>query len=431
MKIVQLKAENFKRLQAIEINPDGNLVTIGGDNGQGKSSILDAIWVALAGRAVAPPKPIRVGEETALIELDLGRLKITRKFTDKDGKITDTVKVESAEGLLYRKPQEVLDALVGEIGFDPLEFARMKPAEQADELRQMVPLSIDLDEHIELDASDFAKRRDVNRDAEALRAQIAGIPIISDLPEKPTDTGALLTEIANAGKTNAEIDQEEMRRRNMDSNLAGFGPRMESIDEQIAALQRSRSELDQQRATLAAEIKKLPALAERVDIDKTREALDLAERQNAQIARMAQRTELETQLAAKERTKALAEAEMPIEGLSFGVDDRGKPIVLYAGVPFEQSSDADKIKASTAIAMAANPELRVLRIKDGSLLDAKSLAIIADMAKSQDFQLWMEIVGEGDGVGFIMENGLIRQPDAKPKAEEKPAKADKQGDLLA
>ena len=63
MRIVQFHAENFKRLGLVEITPEGNLVTIGGKNGQGKSSVLDAIFVALKGRAVAPPKPIRAGEE--------------------------------------------------------------------------------------------------------------------------------------------------------------------------------------------------------------------------------------------------------------------------------------------------------------------------------------------------------------------------------
>ena len=49
MKIVSLEAENYKRLKAVEITPDGNMVVIGGRNAQGKSSVLDAIWAALGG----------------------------------------------------------------------------------------------------------------------------------------------------------------------------------------------------------------------------------------------------------------------------------------------------------------------------------------------------------------------------------------------
>lgn len=436
MKIVQFKAENFKKLQAVEINPDGDVVMIGGNNGQGKSSILDAIWVALAGKAVAPPKPIRAGEEEATIELDLGRIKIIRKFREKDGKQTDSVKVESAEGLLYKSPQAMLDALVGEIGFDPLDFARMKPAEQADTLRGMVPLSIDLDDHAEWDASDYAKRRDTNRDAEGLRAQIAGIPIIADLPDALINTAALIDEIANAGRINSDIDQEERTRAQAQQQLVEFGPRKEALESRIIALQHEFKELEESQKALAQSIKNFAPLPDRVDIDEARAKLDHAETQNIAIGRMANRKKLADQLAdlekqsqdftdkmkarAAERAAALAEAQMPIEGLAFGINDAGKPIVLYGGVPFEQSSDADKIRASTAIAMASNPQLRVLRVKDGSLLDANSMAIMAEMAAAEDFQLWVEVVGAPDGVGIIMENGLIMPAADAPKAKGKP-----------
>ena len=40
MKIIKLTAENVKRLKAIEITPEGNLVVIGGLNDQGKTSTL-------------------------------------------------------------------------------------------------------------------------------------------------------------------------------------------------------------------------------------------------------------------------------------------------------------------------------------------------------------------------------------------------------
>ena len=106
MRIVQFHAENFKRLGLVEITPEGNLVTIGGKNGQGKSSVLDAIFVALKGRAVAPPKPIRAGEERCVIQLDLGDLVVTRTFRQQEGKpYTDAIKIEDSEGRRYGKPR--------------------------------------------------------------------------------------------------------------------------------------------------------------------------------------------------------------------------------------------------------------------------------------------------------------------------------------
>ena len=79
MKIISFKAENFKRLVSVEITPKGNVVKITGKNAEGKSSILDAIWCACGGKDVMPEKPIRAGQESATIELDLGELKIKRR----------------------------------------------------------------------------------------------------------------------------------------------------------------------------------------------------------------------------------------------------------------------------------------------------------------------------------------------------------------
>src|SRR3990167_8121669 len=104
MKIVKFSAENVKRLRAVEIVPEGNTVVIAGLNGAGKTSILDAIWLALGGGAAtkATPRPVRDGQKTAHVTLDLGDLVVTRRWTG-DGK--STLKVEGAAGTRYTSPQ--------------------------------------------------------------------------------------------------------------------------------------------------------------------------------------------------------------------------------------------------------------------------------------------------------------------------------------
>ena len=52
--IVTLEAENIKRLKAVEITPEGNLVVVGGKNAQGKSSVMDSIAYALGGKKLVP-----------------------------------------------------------------------------------------------------------------------------------------------------------------------------------------------------------------------------------------------------------------------------------------------------------------------------------------------------------------------------------------
>jgi DNA repair exonuclease SbcCD ATPase subunit len=100
--IVNLVAENFQRLKAINITPNANTVLITGKNGAGKSSVLDSIVSALCGKDYCPEKPIRTGEKGARVELDLGKYKVTRTFTESGG---GTLKVESKDGFKAGRPR--------------------------------------------------------------------------------------------------------------------------------------------------------------------------------------------------------------------------------------------------------------------------------------------------------------------------------------
>ncbi len=438
MRIVNFKAENFKILKAIEISPSGDVVKIGGKNGQGKSSVLDAIWVTLAGRGVGPAMLIRKGEEECRLQLDTGELIITRKFTAKEGgQMTDSIKVQRQNGDIVSKPQNVLNELMGQIGFDPFAFVSLKPDAQAETLLAMVPLPIDLDADAEADATDFATRRDLNRDAAALKAQIDAIQTRDDLPADAPDRSALTAKLASAADTNSAIERERARRLELTNVIQR---RIDDCERDLERVKQLRAEADALAANITerangtderqAELEALPPLGDPVDTAAVRAELESAEAILAAIDQQKRRADLVTRHAAlveqadartkamvdreKVRNEALGKAKMPIDGLGFAVNDKGKPVVMFNGIPFDQASTAEQIKASTAIAMAGNPELRVLRIKDGSLLDEDSLAIIAGMARDEDFQLWIEVVGTG-GVGVVIENGEI-----KPAAEEKP-----------
>src|SRR5690606_34719409 len=105
----------------------------------------------------------------------------------------------------------------------------------------------------------------------------------------------------------------------------------------------------------------------------------------------------------KAKATALASATFPVEGL--GVDESG---VTFRGVPFAQASSAEQIKVAAAMAMAANPKLRVIRIMDGSLLDDANLTAIAELAKEKDFQVWVERVGDPGPMGVLIEDGMVK-----------------------
>ena len=74
LRIVALTAENVKRLTAVHIEPQGNVVQITGRNRQGKTSVLDAIWWAIEGASHIQASPIHKGADKARIRLDLGEI---------------------------------------------------------------------------------------------------------------------------------------------------------------------------------------------------------------------------------------------------------------------------------------------------------------------------------------------------------------------
>ena len=62
IKINKLEIENVKRIKAVKIEPRANGLTIvGGDNNQGKTSVLDSIAWALGGEKYRPSQAQREG----------------------------------------------------------------------------------------------------------------------------------------------------------------------------------------------------------------------------------------------------------------------------------------------------------------------------------------------------------------------------------
>lgn len=68
--------------------------------------------------------------------------------------------------------------------------------------------------------------------------------------------------------------------------------------------------------------------------------------------------------------------------------------MLINDVPFAQLSTGEQIRISTELATHDRPELKVLYIQDGSLLDDESLAVITKIADEREYQIFVELVGE-------------------------------------
>lgn len=402
-KIIRLSATNYKRLKAVEIEPDpnGNLVVVAGRNAQGKSSVLDSITAALGGvNKKTTPKPIRDGEDNAEIVLETEDLIVTRRFT----KSGSTLTVSTPDGAKFPKGQAKLDDLIGKLSLDPLAFTQLSEKDQLETLLGLVDLPFD-PEQLEAERKQvYEERTDVNRQIKA----IGEVHVDPSLPVDENNAGHLINKIRHAHRRNDEI-------RDFTNKIGGLRDERSKVIAHIESLKEDLKNLDEQIYEGEHWIEHNGTIEDTTEME---ERLANIEETNALIranqAEMGKRQkkdflELESQnltkrIAALDKTKAdgLAQAEMPVEGLSF--DENG---VTYNGQPFRQASSAEQLRVSLAMAIALNPKLRVIRITDGSLLDDDNLQLIREMADEHDAQVWLEIVGEGDGTGVIIEDGEV------------------------
>ena len=90
--------------------------------------------------------------------------------------------------------------------------------------------------------------------------------------------------------------------------------------------------------------------------------------------------------------------------------------MLLNGHPLNQASGAEQLRAGVAIAMALNPKLRVIRVRDGNSLDSGGMRLLAEMAEEHGYQVWIERVDESGTVGFVIEDGEVKHAPAAEAA---------------
>lgn len=426
MKIVRLETENVKRIRAVDITPgDSNMVVIGGRNAQGKSSLLDSIEMALGGAGSVPQRPVRSGEAGAHVTVDLGDIVVTREFSANG---ESRLKVESKDGAVYKSPQTMLDALVGKLSFDPLAFTRLDEKQQHAVLCKLVKLDLGA-----LDAQRaelYAERTQVNRQAKAAAQRAADMPSHDVTETAEVSVAELSTELQSARALEKSAAEKATQADKSNDGAKTALKRAESAEAEakrlleVAAAERATCE--RLNATVDELREAAEALQEQVpDTAAIHARIQSAEATNTKLRANTAKTEarreaLRIESAVKELGKriagideqkamAIAAASFPVAGLS--VNGEG---VLFNGVPLDQASSAERLRVSVAIGLAMNPKLRVLLVRDGSLLDEDGLRMLGTVAAENDAQLWVEKVsGDGAGCSVVIEDGSVKVAKAE------------------
>ncbi len=236
-KISGLLVENFKKIIRVNITPSSNMVVIGGKNKQGKTSILDSIWLAILGLTKEmrnQTQLIRKGCQEARIEVSTDdQLKIIRTFRrEEDGEITTKLKIVTSQNATFPHPQAVLDALYARLAFDPSEFAAMKPKEQFDVCRQFVP-GIDFDAIAEADEADRKRRLAIGQAADIQRGAAAAIVVPDDTPEEEIPIETLTQKLQEAGEENQQVTLRRSNREKLQREIEDLRAAVATTDHAI------------------------------------------------------------------------------------------------------------------------------------------------------------------------------------------------------
>lgn len=410
MKVVELHAENFKRLKAVTIRPVANTVVVSGANEQGKTSVLDSIFWVLSGgtmtKATGTKTPIRTGTKKAVVSLDLGDMIATRKATASG----DTLTVEGKDGSIFKSPQSVLDALVGKIAIDPLSFANSSDKEQKETLLKMVDLGFCLKDHEDYRSACYNDRQSCGREVKRFEGVVASLPgPAAGDPTEEVRAEAIIEEIRAADLTNRNNADKRNHVRFIKNTIEENKRKIDELQNGLKVLEGelmiAEGEIDGLKdidvTPLESALANASTINERVRSRKTFE--QATKRLDDERARYAEFSKMLEGMD-KKKTEAMEKATFPVPGLGF--DETG---VTFKSVPFSQCSSAERLRVSVAVAMAANPRLRVIRITDGSLIDSRNMAILEEMAIDADYQIWIEKVDETGKVGICIEDGEVRE----------------------
>ncbi len=423
MQILNLQASNVLNLDVIDITPTENTVMLSGRNGAGKTNVMRSIEFALSGKELKKTtEPVRRGQTSGDVVMTIGDpdsdnpdeaiMIVKRHFTNS----SSSLEISNAKGKVFRSPQALLDKLRSNISFDPMDFTRLSEKQQKEVLLELIDLPIDLDVQDAKRIVLYSDRTLVNRDIKQLTGQMEGIIDRLNVPDEELSAADVMDEMKAATVQIATNDRgrELLRKHQHQSAML-----LEKQEKLKAELETCTVDID----ALKPEIDKISEEVENMvdpDLEVFKCKIEDVETINAHVRDKQERIRLLSKIndlrgdsldltvkmtAIDElKTETIKAANMPITGLGF--DENG---VTFGDIPLSQRSSGEQHKISMAIGMAMNPGLKVLWMKDASLLDSDSMDYVKSIAKEHGYQLWLELVSNNGNVGIVIKDGSIVQ----------------------
>lgn len=402
-KITSLELENIKRIKAVQISPtETGLTVIGGKNGQGKTSVLDAIMWILGGERYRPSEPKREGSVTP----PYGKITLSNGLVvERKGKNSD-LKVIDPSG--NRAGQQLLNEFISQFALDLPKFMNGNNKEKADTLLQVIGVGDKLYELDQQEKEIYNQRRTIGQIADQKKKYAAELPVYPDVPAEPISATELIKEQQEILARNGENQKKRQR-------LAELQSKAESLQRQIEELLIKQSEIkkdieiaqtdakdlqDQSTAELEKSIADIEEINRKVrmNLDKEKaetEAQEYAEKYDAHTEKI--------EVVRSARTDLLDGANLPLEGLS--VED-GE--LTYKGFKWDNLSGADQMKVGVAIVRKLNPKCGFVLLDKLEQMDLDTLEEFSAWLQQEGLQVIATRVSTGDECSIIIEDGYSK-----------------------
>lgn len=411
IKINKLEIENVKRVKAVKLEPTANgLTIIGGNNNQGKTSVLDAIAWALGGNSF---RPSQAQNSDSVIPPHLHIVLNNGLVVERKGKNSD-LKVTDPEG--NKGGQQLLNEFVEQLALDLPRFMESGSKEKANTLLKIIGVG---DRLAELDRQEkelYNRRLAIGQIADQKEKFAKEQPYYPDAPKEIVSASELIRQQQDILARNGE----NRRKR---ENLHRLEQEYQKINDQLAELMRRQDEV---HADLETARKSAENLADEstqelerniTNIEeinrKVRANLDKDKAEDDALVYRNQYRELTEKIGEvrKDRTGLLAGADLPLEGLSV---EEGE--LTYRGQKWDNMSGSDRLKVATAIVRKFNPKCGFVLIDKLEQLDLDTLNEFGSWLEREGLQAIATRVSTGDECSIIISDGYV---EGKEKAEEK------------
>ena len=425
IKINRLEAENIKRVKAVMIEPTADgLTVIGGNNRQGKSSVLDAIMWALGGNKYRPSEAKRQG---STIPPNI-RIVLSNGFiVERKGK-NGTLKVTDPSG--KKSGQQVLDEFVEQLALDLPKFLGASDKEKAEILLQILGIGNELAALDKQETELCNERLAIGRIADQKAKYAKEQPYYEDAPEELMSVSELIKQqqeiLARNGENQKKRDhlaQLQNRRGALEDAVAKLAEELavkrQELDSVLADVDTARKSVkdlqDESTEELEKNIEDIEEINRRVRANLDKEK---AEEEAKEYKDQYQALNQKIETVRKSRTSLLKDADLPLEGLS--VED-GK--LAYKGQKWDNMAGSEQLIVAAAIVRKLNPQCGFVLLDKLEQMDLNTLDEFSRWLEAEGLQAIATRVSTGEECSIIIEDGYVAgQEDGQPEPEPEPKK---------